>query len=96
MKKMLFVGIDISADELVVAVERDGEALPVTSFAAGRDPAATGHFERKNQLPSSLRASRASSRTRWSRSVSSAARSADSIRTASRWRFGLQAPQLSA
>ena len=32
MKKMLFVGIDISADELVVAVERDGELLPVTSF----------------------------------------------------------------
>jgi transposase len=27
MKKMLFVGIDISADELVVAVERDGESL---------------------------------------------------------------------
>jgi transposase len=32
MKKMLFVGIDISADELVVAVERDGEVLPVASF----------------------------------------------------------------
>lgn len=39
MKKMVLVGIDISADELVVAAERDGESLPVTSFendAAGR------------------------------------------------------------
>lgn len=32
MKKMVLVGIDISADELVVAVERDGELLPVISF----------------------------------------------------------------
>jgi transposase len=32
MKKMVFVGIDISADELVVAVERDGKSLPVSCF----------------------------------------------------------------
>ena len=28
----VLVGIDISAEDLVVAVERDGESLPVTSF----------------------------------------------------------------
>jgi transposase len=32
MKKMVLVGIDVSADELVVAVERDGESLPVAGF----------------------------------------------------------------
>jgi len=32
MKKAVLVGIDVSADELVVAVEREGDVVPVTSF----------------------------------------------------------------
>lgn len=32
MKKMVLVGIDVSADELVVAVERDQQTLPVATF----------------------------------------------------------------
>ena len=51
MKKMLFVGIDISADELVVAVERDGESLPVTSF----ENDTTGHRKLIRWLTKSTR-----------------------------------------
>jgi len=32
MKKAVLVGIDVSADELLVAVEREGQCLPVASF----------------------------------------------------------------
>jgi transposase len=39
MKKAVLVGIDVSADELVVAVEREGQSLPVATF----DNDATGH-----------------------------------------------------
>ena len=51
MKKMLFVGIDISADELVVVVERDGESLPVTSF----ENDTTGHRKLIRWLTKSTR-----------------------------------------
>lgn len=51
MKKMLFVGIDISADELVVAVERDGELLPVASF----ENDSTGHRQLIRWLTKSTR-----------------------------------------
>jgi transposase len=51
MKKMLFVGIDISADELVVAVERDGESLPAACF----ENDATGHRKLIRWLTKSTR-----------------------------------------
>jgi transposase len=51
MKKTVFVGIDISADELVVAVERDGESLPVTSF----ENDSTGHRKLIRWLTKSTR-----------------------------------------
>jgi transposase len=54
MKKMLFVGIDISADELVVAVERDGESLPVASF----ENDTTGHRKLIRWLTKSARPAR--------------------------------------
>jgi len=39
MKKIILVGIDVSKDELVVAVKREGKALPVALF----DNDAAGH-----------------------------------------------------
>ena len=54
MKKMVLVGVDISADELVVAVERDGKLLPVTSF----ENDAAGHRKLIRWLTKSGRAGR--------------------------------------
>ena len=54
MKKMVLVGIDISANELVIAVERDGESLPVTSF----ENDATGHRKLIRWLTKSTRSVR--------------------------------------
>lgn len=54
MKKMILVGIDISADELVVAVERDGKSLPVASFENN----ATGHRKLIRWLTKSTRSVR--------------------------------------
>jgi len=54
MKKMVLVGIDISADELVVAVEREGESLPVTSF----ENDAAGHRKLIRWLTKSTRSVR--------------------------------------
>jgi transposase len=54
MKKMVLVGIDIGAEELVVAVERDGESVPINIF--GND--AAGHRKLIRWLTKSARSVR--------------------------------------